>query len=76
MVISRGRPNRRLYIDQAPYVHNIFDEFLMSNCSPVSVPMDPKEKWTGSDDDIPHQPPEIRVYQSAIGRLMYLMVGT
>ena len=79
MVITRDRPNRRLCIDQAPYVHDILDEFQMSNCSPVSIPMDPKDKWDPSDGALSGDvlsPAETKVYQRAIGRLMYLMVGT
>ena len=74
LVITRDRLDRRLCIDQAPYVHDILDEFQMSNCSPVSIPMDPKEKWDLPDD--PLFPAETKVYQRIIGRLMYLMVGT
>ena len=76
MMITRDRPRRRLYIDQAPYVHDILDEFLMTNCTSVSIPMDCKEKWELTQEDVMLNSKEIRVYQRAIGRLMYLMVGT
>ena len=45
LVITRDRKNRRLYIDQAPYIREILGEFKMENCIPVSIPMDPKETW-------------------------------
>ena len=75
MVITRDRTNRRLCIDQAPYVHDILDKFQMSNCAPLSIPMDPKQKWDRPDVTL-LSPAETKVYQRAIGRLMYLMVGT
>ena len=40
--ILRDRKSRRLFLDQAPYVHEILDEFHMTNCTPSSLPMDPK----------------------------------
>jgi len=70
------RPNRRLYIDHAPYVHDILEEFLMSNTTPVSIPMDPNEQWEPKKNDIFLDTKETRVYQRAIDRLMYLMLGT
>lgn len=39
----RDRKNRRLYLDQAPYVKEILEEFNMANCTPCATPMDPRE---------------------------------
>jgi len=43
LVITRDRKNYRLYIDQAPYVREILDEFKIENCIPASIPIDLKE---------------------------------
>jgi len=75
LVITRDRKNCQLYIDQASYVREILDEFKMENCIPVSIPMDPKETWEERPDDISLSPKAIKVYQRAIGKLMYLMVA-
>lgn len=42
MNITRDHDRRLIYIDQAPYVHDILEEFNMSHCTPVSITMDPK----------------------------------
>ena len=41
--LLRDRQNHRLFLNQAPHVHGIIDEFNMINCRPVSLPMDPKD---------------------------------
>ena len=75
--ILRDHKSRRLFLDQAPYVHEILDEFQMTNCTPSSLPMDPKPAASlSSVSDIPLDPDGVRLYQRAIGRLMYLMLGT
>jgi len=48
---------------------------ILSNATPVSIPMDPKEWWDAKTDDVPLNKAETRVHQRAIGRLMYLTLG-
>jgi len=76
LTCHRDRKNRRLYIDQAPYVREILDKFKMENCIPVSIPMDPKETWEERPDDISLSPKAVKVYQRTIRKLMYLMLAT
>lgn len=75
-IITRDRENRRLFIDQAPYVHDLLEEFKLSNCAPASTPMEPKATWEPADDDEYLDPKGVKVYQRAIGKLMYLMLGS
>ena len=51
--ILRDRKNQRLFMDQAPYIRDILDEFDMSNCTPTSLPMDPRAYWEIRDTDRP-----------------------
>lgn len=75
-VITRDRKNRRLYMDQTPYVYEILDEFAMSNCTPSATPMDAKETWDTREEDLLLETEGINLYQRAIGKLMYLMLGS
>ena len=76
--IFRDRPSRCLYLDQAPYVAEILDDFGMTNSAPSAIPMDPRQSWLPSDpvkDNILDNTGK-RLYQRAIGQLMYLMLAT
>ena len=76
--IFRDRPSRCLYLDQAPYVAEILYDFGMSNSTPPAIPMDPRQSWMPSDpitDTILDNTGK-RLYQRAIGQLMYLMLAT
>ena len=76
--ITRDRTNRRVYIDQGPYVLEILEEFGLLGTAPVAIPMEPKETWDVSTDrnHAPLSPTETTTYQRAIGKLMYLMLAT
>lgn len=74
--VIRDRPNRRLYLDQSPYVVDILSEFHALDTTPVSIPMNPRESWEPSSEDTPLNPGEIKTYQRAVGKLMYLMLAT
>ena len=56
--IIRDRPSGRLFLDQAPYVRDILDEFQMTHCTPSAIPMDLKESWADNPEDIPLTPAE------------------
>ena len=74
--IIRDRANHRLYLDQAPYINGILDEFCMSNCVPSVTPMDPRASWDPQSSDTPMDDPGRKLYQRAIGQLMYLMLAS
>ena len=52
--ITRDHPNRRVYIDQVPYVLEILEEFGLLDTTPVTIPMDPKESWDTNHPLCPH----------------------
>jgi len=74
--IIQDRHHHRLFLDQAPYVSEILEDYKMTNCTPSAIPMDPKATWDQQQDDIPLVGKEIKLYQRAIGQLMYLMLAT
>lgn len=74
--ILRDRENKRLLLNQAPYVQEILDSLDMANCTPSAIPMDPRESWEKKETDVDLKPAEIKLYQKVIGQLMYLMLAT
>ena len=72
--IERWRQKRLISIRQSIYARQILHKFEMLNCTPCHIPMDPKEDWNLKDTDTPL--PDKTVYQSAIGSLIYLMLGS
>lgn len=72
--IERDRKNRLITISQSLYARQILRRYEMSDCTPCSIPMDPKEDWSPKNTDTPL--PDKTIYQSAIGSLIYLMLGS
>ena len=77
--VHRDRPNRHIYLSQAKHIDDVLKKLNMSNCRPVSTPLD--KSVTLSKDDCPDTPEEIAdmssvPYLSAVGSLMYLAIGT
>ena len=77
--IERDRKHKVLHISQREYIKNVLDRFQMSECNPLSTPMDvnvklSKQQCPTSDED-KHKMQGIP-YQSAVGAIMYAMLGT
>ena len=71
MHIERDESRRLITISQEQYINNILERFGMSDCRPVSTPMDPnttlpllKEPEPGID---------VQDYQSRVGSLQHLL---
>ena len=69
------RPNRHIYLSQVKHIDDVLKKLNMSNCRPVSTPLD--KSVTLLKDDCPDSPEEIAdmssvPYLSAVGSLMYL----
>jgi Reverse transcriptase (RNA-dependent DNA polymerase) len=72
MEVTRDRANRTISLSQRQYVQDILERHGMANCRPVSTPMVPNltlEKLKEPEFDA-------TTYQSAVGSLMYAMIGT
>ena len=77
--IRRDWKNHSISLSQRQYILNILERFNMTDCHPVSTPMDPglhldKTMGSKSPEDIAAMK-EIP-YLSAVGALMYLAVST
>ncbi|TFY53550.1 hypothetical protein EVJ58_g9393 [Rhodofomes roseus] len=72
MEIIRDRPNRTLELSQRQYVETILERFGMTDCRPVSTPMAANQKLAKLDEAEVDE----KRYQSALGSLMYAMLGT
>ena len=72
--ITRHRNQHTITLSQSRYVKTVIDRFGMTNCNPVSTPLDanvvlaPAESNSDLVSDVP--------YQALIGSLMYAAVGT
>lgn len=72
MEIRRDRARRILSISQEQYIEKILERHGMANCRPVSTPMEPNLKL----EKLPVATIDPKPYQSALGSLMYGMLGT
>lgn len=74
--VTRDRPNRTIYLSQAGYIEKVIRDFDLSGLSPVKTPMDPQEHLEKSDEGYEATEYLRKWYQSAVGSLMYAMLGT
>ena len=74
MTIQRNRPLRQISIDQTAYLNKVINRFNMQNAKPASTPLPmgytPHISLEKASPELLHR------YQSVIGSLMYLMLGT
>jgi hypothetical protein len=77
--IVRNRKRGTICLDQGKYIENMIKRFNMSECKPVGTPLDTNVKLTVdmSPKTVQERDEMEKVpYQSAIGSLMYAMLGT
>ena len=74
--IKRNRSCRTLLLSQERYVQRILADHGMLDCIPSSTPADPHIRLEKSKVDFQATEAECRKYQSAVGSLMYAMLGT
>ena len=74
MSIIQDDDCKSVWIGQPGYTEKILTKYNMQNCNPVSTPAEPgtKQKLASETDECVDK----QMYQSAIGSLMYLSVGT
>ncbi|KAJ6050443.1 uncharacterized protein N7446_010552 [Penicillium canescens] len=63
-------------IHQHQYIQKVLSDFGMESCQPKSTPMNPKHILNHRPDEEPPDEEAKARYATAIGSLMYLMVGT
>jgi hypothetical protein len=76
MEVIRDRPRRTLRLSQEAYLRKVLEDNHMKDCSTVSTPMETSMRLIPADNN--HQAPASlrHQYQSAVGSLMYAMLGT
>ena len=77
--IIRDRPKHSIYSLPAPVYPHLLERFGLSDCTPVSTPLDPGAKLsTSMSPTTPEDIEEMRSipYLQAVGSLMYLAVAT
>lgn len=73
--IQKDRQNRVLYLSQETYIYKILHQFQMSDCAPVSTPINTSPVLENRPEYI--YPADQRMeYQRVIRSLMYIMLGT
>ncbi|HEV7737270.1 MAG TPA: hypothetical protein VGO47_07875, partial [Chlamydiales bacterium] len=72
MEIKRNRQERTITLNQKQYALEILEQHGMSECKPASTPMIPGAQLLKVEE----AEVNIQTYQSAIGSLMYLMLGS
>ena len=76
MEIRRDRRLPRLHLSQQRYIETILNRHGMADSTPMATPADPHVRLLKTPSD--HQADSInrQRYQSAVGSLMYAMIGT
>ena len=73
-----NRSTRELWIHQTEYIHHLLEEYGLSDCHPVHLPMDPNHPFL-KDEDVAKLVPIDNlstVYPKIIGELLYLSLCT
>lgn len=72
MEFQRDKVTGEIRVNQKQYIQNVLERFNMSDCNPVSTPLDPSMKLDVSTSETNVDVP----YQHLIGCIMYLAVCT
>jgi len=75
MSIQRDCQNRILYLSQEAYINRVIQQFGLSDCAPVSTPIDTSPRAENSPDYSCPLKQKVE-YQCSVGSLMYIMLGT
>jgi Reverse transcriptase (RNA-dependent DNA polymerase) len=76
MEVIRDRPRRTLRLSQTAYLRKVLQDFGMEHCSGVTTPMETSSRLMPAGPDYKADPAFRKQYQSAVGSLMYAMLGT
>ena len=74
--IARNRTNRTLHLSQSQYVHKILCTHGLANCNPSQTPAVPHVRLRKPSPEFEATAEAIKQYQSAVGALMYAMLGS
>ena len=74
--IERNRTRRTLHLSQSRYIERMLANCGMQTCNPASTPADPHIRLEKPSSDFEATAQEMTSYQSAVGSLMYAMLGS
>ena len=74
--IIRDRPNRRIHLIQGAYIDKMLATFQMENATGFSTPMEAGAKSLIKDFDGIASKTDVKLYQSMVGSVNYLMTQT
>jgi hypothetical protein len=63
-----------IYLDQCDYLDKVLERFSMTDAKSAPTPL--SSNWVPQSDKGKASPKLLRQYQSIIGSLLYLMIGT
>ena len=72
--VTRDRERQTLRLDQTEYLRKVLEDHHMDDSKPVATPMEQGLHLPPPDPGLPDQ--LAKLYQSAIGSLMYVMLNT
>ena len=75
MTVTRDRQNRTIKLSQQSYLEKILEDFDMTGCKLVATPME-FTKPEAAPETYEASKEQEHWYQSAVGSLMYAMLGT
>ena len=75
---KRNRETRELWIHQTEYIHHLLEEYGLSDCHPVHLPVDPNHPFLKDKDAAKLIPIDnlSTAYPKIIGELLYLSLCT
>lgn len=76
MEVIRDRPRRTLRLSQEAYLRRVLEDFGMLQANPVATPMETSVHLVPAEDGYQAESSLVKTYQSAVGSLMYAMLGT
>ena len=74
--VQRNRNLRTLKISQKSYIDRILTDHGMENCATVATPIEPGTRLEKSTEEYTANSADVQQYQSAVGSLMYAMLGS
>ena len=74
--VTQDRMKRTLHVSQPSYIERILMDHGIQTCAPVSTPIKPGTRLEKSEEGYTASSEDMRRYQSAVGSLMYDMLGS
>ena len=76
MTVTRDRAHRTLKLGQSAYIEKILRDQGLWECNPNKVPISPSSSHSPSPTGYTADSKSLKAYQSGVGSLMYVMLGT